>query len=132
MLYISPKGGRGRTYIFKLLIHSVTFILIIFLIYRRKFCDGHIILVFFALHITGILSHYSIEIFCILGKIKEVKGRSKSLFRESSERISEKLTFYLQFSVKKNDHRFPNRFKLSNFSKITRRKCIIPLQISDA
>ena len=34
------------TYFFKLLIHSVTFILIIFLIYTRKFCDGHIILVF--------------------------------------------------------------------------------------
>ena len=35
------------TYFFKLIIHSVTFILIIFLIYSRKFCDGHIILVLY-------------------------------------------------------------------------------------
>ena len=34
------------TYFFKLFVHSVTFILIIFLLYRRKFCDGHIILVY--------------------------------------------------------------------------------------
>ena len=34
------------TYFLKLFFHSVTFILIIFLIYRRKFCDGHIVLVF--------------------------------------------------------------------------------------
>ena len=43
---IYPQRGGGRlTFIFKLLIHSITFILIIFLKYRRKFCDGHIILV---------------------------------------------------------------------------------------
>ena len=48
MLYISPKGG-GLTYFLKLFFHWVTFILIIFLLYRRKFCDSHIILVYFLL-----------------------------------------------------------------------------------
>ena len=43
-----PQRGEGTdvTYIFfKLFIHSVISILIIFLIYRRKFCGGQIILV---------------------------------------------------------------------------------------
>ena len=47
LLYISLKGGGRLTYFLKLFIHSGSFILIIFLIYRRKFCVGHIILVFF-------------------------------------------------------------------------------------
>ena len=42
-----PQRGRGElTHFLKLFNHSATFILIIFLLYRRKFCDGHIILVY--------------------------------------------------------------------------------------
>ena len=49
MLYASPKWGGGTTIIIfkKLFIHSFNFILIILSLYRRKFCDGHIILIFF-------------------------------------------------------------------------------------
>ena len=44
-----PQSGGGGTdiiYIFKLFIYSFTFILITVPLYRRKFCDDHIILVF--------------------------------------------------------------------------------------
>ena len=44
-----PKGGGGTHIIyifFELFIHSFTFILIILTLYKRKFCDGLIILVF--------------------------------------------------------------------------------------
>ena len=54
-MYISPKE-EGLTYFFKVFIHSVTFILIIFLIYRRKFCNGHILLVLAVLPSSLIVS----------------------------------------------------------------------------
>ena len=47
-----PKGGGADvTYFFLLFIHSFTSILITVPLYRRKFCDGHIILVFFSFHL---------------------------------------------------------------------------------
>ena len=39
-------GGTDITYFFYLFIHSYTCILITVPLYRRKFCDGHIILVY--------------------------------------------------------------------------------------
>ena len=41
------RGGYDVTCFFNLFIHSFTFILIIVPLYRRNFCDGHIILVCF-------------------------------------------------------------------------------------
>ena len=47
MLYVSSKGGGLTKHIFfSLFIHSFTCILITVPFYRRKFCDGHIIIVY--------------------------------------------------------------------------------------
>ena len=50
------------TYFLKLFFHSVTFILIIFLLYRRKFCDGHIILVFLWPFVHKNVSHRKLHV----------------------------------------------------------------------
>ena len=47
MFYTSPKGGDWHNIFFLIIYPFIYFILILVPLYRRKFCDGHIILVFF-------------------------------------------------------------------------------------
>ena len=52
-MYSQRKERINIIYIFQLFLHSVTFILITVPLYRRNFCDGHIILVFIIITFNG-------------------------------------------------------------------------------
>ena len=65
MLYVSPKKGGGTDKIFFLIIYPfIYFILILVPLYRRKFCDGHVILVFIR-KILNSVSQNDIFVICV-------------------------------------------------------------------
>ena len=79
------------TYFFKFFIHSVIFILIIFLIYRRKFCDGHIILVYYCKASVKISSFFNRN-FLQHYKYSFVRSSVKGTLKQNySKKINEQL-----------------------------------------
>ena len=94
--------GTDIIYIFKLFIHSFTFILKIVPFYRRNFCDGHIILVLYILIVyrrrihlvrktfpnkTIFIHFYNNNFYLFLFSVSgtNVSGHKNSLFEKQKE-----------------------------------------------